>query len=442
MKDLVKFLMINVLILIIIAGSCLSLSAQDSRPNIILIMADDLGFETIGVNGGTSYPTPNIDKLAGEGIRFENAHSQPVCTPTRIQLMTGKYNVRNYFSFGKMDRDQVTFGNLLKDAGYKTAVAGKWQLGKEKDSPQHFGFETSCLWQQSLGRTDEDGHDTRFSNPTLQFNGEIKHFTNGEYGPDILSDFICDFIEENKEGPFFAYYPMLLTHCPFVPTPDSEDYNPTDPGSLTYKGEPKYFPDMVAYTDKLVGKIAAKVDELGISENTLIIFTGDNGTDQPIVSMLRGEKYPGGKHNTEDNGTWVPLIMRWDNTIEAGRECHDLIDFSDFLPTFCEMANIDLPSDFITDGVSFLPQLQGKKGNPREWIYCWYSKSAKIEDLRELARDKKYKLYTTGEFYNVKEDFFEKNPIPLHELNKEEKRAFKKLSKALDRYSNVRAENQ
>jgi arylsulfatase A len=184
------------------------------------------------------------------------------------------------------------------------------------------------------------------------------------------------------------------------------------------------------------------VDELGISENTLIIFTGDNGTDQPIVSMLRGEKYPGGKHNTEDNGTWVPLIMRWDNTIEAGRECHDLIDFSDFLPTFCEMANIDLPSDFITDGVSFLPQLQGKKGNPREWIYCWYSKSAKIEDLRELARDKKYKLYTTGEFYDIKDDFFEKNPIPLHELNKEEKRAFKKLSKALDRYSNVRAENQ
>lgn len=437
-----KFLMFKIFALTIIAGNCTSLFAQENRPNIILIMADDLGFETIGANGGTSYATPNIDKLAEEGIRFENAHSQPVCTPTRIQLMTGKYNVRNYFSFGKMNRDQVTFANLLKDAGYKTAVAGKWQLGKEKDSPQHFGFEASCLWQQSLERTDEEGHDTRFSNPTLQFNGEIKHFTNGEFGPDILSDFICDFIEENKEGPFFAYYPMVLTHCPFVPTPDSEDYDPKDPGSLTYKGESQYFPDMVAYMDKLVGKIAAKVDELGISEKTLLIFTGDNGTDQPIVSMFRGMEYPGGKHSTKDIGTWVPLIMRWDNTIEAGRECHDLIDFSDFLPTFCEMANIELPSDFITDGVSFLPQLHGKKGNPREWIYCWYSKFAKMDKLRELARNHKYKLYTTGEFYNVQEDFFEKNPIPLDELNKEEKQAYITLSNALNRYSNVRAEKQ
>ena len=442
MGKFMKFVVIKVLALIIVAVNCSSLSAQDNRPNIVLIMADDLGFETIGVNGGTSYSTPNIDKLAAEGIRFENAHSQPVCTPTRVQLMTGKYNVRNYFSFGKMDRSEVTFGNLLKDAGYKTAVAGKWQLGKEKDSPQHFGFEEACLWQHMLPRTDEDGHDTRFSNPILEFNGEPKKYTNGEYGPDILSDFICDFIEENKEVPFFAYYPMVLTHCPFVPTPDSEDYDPEDPGSLTYKGEAKYFSDMVSYMDKLVGKIAAKVDELGISENTLIIFTGDNGTDQPIVSMLRGEKYPGGKHNTKDNGTWVPLIMRWDNTIEAGRECNDLIDFSDFLPTFCEMANIDLPSDFVTDGVSFLPQLKGEKGNPREWIYSWYSKFAKIEDLRELARDKKYKLYATGEFYNVQEDFFEKNPIPLDKLNAEETRAYITLSQALNEFRNVRLENQ
>jgi arylsulfatase A len=324
-----------------------------------------------------------------------------------------------------MDISQVAFANLLKNGGYMTAIAGKWHFGQEKDSPNHFGFDEACLWQHRLPRIDEDGHDPRYPNPTLEFNGEPRHFTNGEFGPDIVTDFLCDFMEENKDNPFFAYYPMMLPHCPFVPTPDSDEYNPNYPGSLTYKGEPEYFSDMIFYVDKMVGKIAAKVDELGINQNTLIIFTGDNGTDQPIVSMLRGEKYPGGKHNTKDNGTWVPLIMRWDNTIEAGRKCNDLIDFRDFLPTFCEMANIDLPSDFVTDDVSFLPQLQGKKGNPREWIYCWYSKFAKMDKLRELARNHKYKLYTTGEFYNVQEDFFEKNPIPLDELNEEEKQAYK-----------------
>ena len=107
-------------------------------------MADDLGFECIKANGGESYETPNIDKLASEGLRFENCHSMPVCTPSRVQIMTGKYNIRNYARFGLLLRNQQTFGNFFKNAGYKTAIAGKWQLGREKDSPQHFGFEESC----------------------------------------------------------------------------------------------------------------------------------------------------------------------------------------------------------------------------------------------------------------------------------------------------------
>lgn len=421
-------------------GVCLA--ANDNRPNIILILADDLGFECIGANGGTSYQTPHIDKLAAQGMRWENCHSQPLCTPSRVQIMTGQYNVRNYTRFGVLDRELVSFANIFNDAGYKTAVAGKWQLGKQKDSPQHFGFEESCLWQQTLPRTDEEGHDTRFSNPTLEFNGEVRHFTNGEFGPDIVSDFICDFIEENKNEPFFAYYPMLLTHCPFVPTPDSEDYDPADPGSLSYKGESKYFPDMVAYMDKLVGKIVSKVEELGLSENTLIIFTGDNGTDQPIVSMFKGSEYPGGKGKTTDNGTHVPLIVRWDNSIEEGTECMDLVDFSDFLPTLCDVADIEIPTQLKIDGRSFLPQLLCEKGNPREWIYCWYSRSGKIDELSELARNKKYKLYTSGEFYNIQEDFYEKNPLALDDLNKEEKKAYNVLNKALEKFESIRQEGK
>ncbi|MDD7885443.1 sulfatase-like hydrolase/transferase [Flavivirga sp. 57AJ16] len=425
----------RMIIVILLLVSNLDLGAQDKRPNIVLILADDLGVETITANGGTSYQTPNIDRLASQGMLFQNCHAQPLCTPSRVQIMTGQYNVRNYTEFGKLDRSQISFGNIFKNAGYKTAIAGKWQLGGENDSPQHFGFDESCLWQQSQPRKDSEGHDTRFSNPTLEFNGKVKHFNNGEYGPDITSNFICDFIEENKNEPFFAYYPMILTHCPFVTTPDSNDWDSQSKGSLTYKGEPVYYADMVSYMDKLVGKIVSKIDELGLGENTLIVFTGDNGTDQPIVSMFKGGEYPGGKGKTTDNGTHVPLVARWTGTIDGNKECLDMVDFSDFLPTICDAASIKAPSNIPIDGISFMPQLLGKKGNPREWIYSWYDPRGK--KLKEFARNTEYKLYKTGEFYNVTDDFFEKAPIPLDNLKEKDKKAYKSLSKALNSYDNV-----
>lgn len=418
-----------------------NLIAQNMKPNVILIMADDLGFECVGANGGSSYSTPNIDELASNGMRFENCHAQPLCTPSRVQVMTGQYNVRNYTKFGELDRDQVTFGNLFKNAGYETAVAGKWQLGKEEDSPQHFGFDTSCLWQHMLPATDSAKHDTRYSNPLLEFNGKSRRFTNGEYSPDLACNFLCDFIEQNKDKPFFAYYPMNLTHCPFVPTPDSDDWNPNSMGSLTYKGEAGYFPDMVAYMDKLVGKIVSKVDELGLSKNTIIIFTGDNGTDKPIVSILRGRAYPGGKSETTDNGTHVPLIVSWKGAIEANKECHDLVDFSDILPTICEAAKIKITNQMALDGRSFFPQTLGKKGKKRKWIYTWYSRSGQTTHLKEYTRNKEYKLYTTGHLYNIKTDFFEKTPLKLKTIKGRDKKAYKTLKKGLDQYKGIRSIN-
>jgi len=412
--------------------------AQNSRPNIVLILADDLGYECIAANGGTSYKTPNIDKLASQGVRFENYHSQPVCTPTRVQLMTGQYNVRNYLNFGTLRRDQTTFANILKNAGYKTAIAGKWQLGKEKDSPQHFGFENSCLWQQSLDKTDDEGHDNRYSNPVVEINGEIKSYTNGEYGPDVFSDFLCNFIEENKNTPFLAYYPMALTHCPFVPTPDSKDWDPTDKGSMTYEGDPKYFPDMVAYMDKMVGKIVAKIEALGLSENTIIIFTGDNGTEGTITSTLNGKSYKGGKGSTKDNGTHTPLIIRWDKSIKAGKVSRNLVDCSDFLPTICDVAKTKIPGNPAIDGVSILPHLLGNSENTREWIYCWYTKSGKLDVVEELVRNEKYKLYKTGEFYNVHDDFQEKNPIAFENLNQNEKELYSQFSDVFKKYEHCR----
>ena len=203
-------------------------------------MADDLGYEAISANGSESCKTPELDRLAKEGARFENCFANPLCTPSRVKIMTGRYNVRNYTKFGILPRKETTFAHLLKKAGYTTCIAGKWQLGKQKDSPQHFGFDQSCLWQHTRPkeRVSKDGPvDSRFVNPDLEINGEPKKFRNGEYGPQVCTDFILDFIKANKENPFLVYYPMILTHCPFDPTPDSDDWDPERPGSKTYKGD-------------------------------------------------------------------------------------------------------------------------------------------------------------------------------------------------------------
>src|SRR6476646_5283671 len=211
---------------------------QPSKPNIVLIMADDFGYECVTADGGQSYKTPHLDRLAAAGVRFENCHVQPLCTPTRVQLMTGRYNVRNYLNFGTLVRAETTFGNLLKKAGYATGICGKWQLGHEKDSPQHFGFDESYLWQHTR-------RPPRYANPGLEHNGKELNFTNGEYGPDLVNDFAIDFVKRNKDKPFFLYYPMTLTHDPFQPTPDSPDWDPKAMGEMVNR-DPKHFADMVA----------------------------------------------------------------------------------------------------------------------------------------------------------------------------------------------------
>ncbi len=198
------------------------------RPNVILIMADDLGYETIGANGGTSYRTPNLDKLAATGARFTNCFVQPLCTPTRVQLMTGQYNVRNYVRFGYIDPKLTTFGQLLQQAGYATGITGKWQLGQERDLPQRLGFSESCLWQHTR-------RPARYANPGLEYGGVAKDFTNGEYGPDLVNDFAIDFISRHEAEDFFLYYPMMLTHSPYQPTPDSPDWDPKTTGEGSKK---------------------------------------------------------------------------------------------------------------------------------------------------------------------------------------------------------------
>ena len=372
----------------------LTISHAAERPNIILIMADDMGYEALSSNGSESCKSPNLDKLAAEGVRFTNCFSNPICTPSRAKIMTGQYNVRNYVKFGILDRGQTTFAHQLKAAGYATAITGKWQLGKEKDAPQHFGFEKSCLWQHTRsGRSKKDGttFDRRFVNPMLEFNGVEKDYTSGEYGPQVCTDFICDFIEENKRKPFLVYYPMILTHCPFDPTPDSTDWDSKRLGSTTYKGDQndpqRHFVDMVAFADKAIGQIVAQLEKSGVRDNTLILFTGDNGTDKPIVTPWNGTKVVGGKGSMTDTGTRVPLIINWPEGIKKpGRVVDDLVEFTDMFPTLCEVTGAKLPKNHPTDGASIVPVIQNKaEARTKDWVYIWYRG-------RVLVRDKKYSL--------------------------------------------------
>lgn len=400
--------------------------ADGKRPNVILMMADDMGYECVTANGGESFETPRLDALAASGIRFEHCHSQPICTPSRVQIMTGIYNNQNYLKFGILDPDARTFGNLFQDAGYKTAIAGKWQLEGGFKGPNKFGFDEYCLWQLTR-------RPPRFPNPGFEINGEEVDYKNGEYGPDIASDYLCDFMERNKDEPFFVYYPMIPPHFPFQPTPDSEEWDPTESREYPKKEwRDEWFQDMVKYTDKVVGKIVDKVEALGLRDDTLIIFTGDNGTYHGMKWQFKGETYTGGKGSPKDNGTHVPLIVNWPGTTPEGVVSQSLVDFSDMLPTIAEVAGIEVPADWGTDGVSFASEIKGGEKSPRDLIYCWYERDGKRDKASQHTRNQWYKLYAKGKFYNVVEDFEEKNPIDVANLDEKTRSVYLLLKQELD----------
>jgi len=409
--------------LLVQALCTLPVSAESSeRLNVVLIMADDVGYECFGCYGSEQYQTPNIDRLAAGGMRFTHCYSQPLCTPSRVKLMTGLSNVRNYSAFSVLNRDQKTIGQYFQAAGYQTAIAGKWQLlGAEHYAerfrgkgtrPGEAGFENYCLWQvDRLGK--------RYWGPLLNVDGENKQFGKDEYGPEIATRYLTDFMAENRDKSFFVYYPMILVHNPFLPTPDS--------ASRQSKNQQRNFEDMVAAMDKLVGRIADKAQSLGIAERTLILFIGDNGTNKAIRSKLGGETIRGGKGDTTDAGTRVPFVAYCPGTVPAGEVCDDLVDFSDFLPSVLGAAEAPVPDDL--DGRTFLPQLRGEPGTPREWMYCFYCPRPERTRPVRFVRDQRYKLYGDGRFYDVPSDPLEQNP--LTDLNKQAAAAHKKLEQAL-----------
>ncbi|MBS1826254.1 MAG: sulfatase-like hydrolase/transferase [Acidobacteria bacterium] len=386
----------------LLTSSTAMAQSPSRKPNIVFILADDVGYECFSPYGSKQYSTPVLSRLADAGVKFNHCYSTPLCTPTRVSLMTGQSNVRNYTDFGALRPGEYTFAKLFKDAGYATAIAGKWQLdGSNRvkgTAPAESGFDQWCLWNTGLtGRN-------RYWNPSIDLNGKLKSATKDDYGPDHYSAFLLDFIERNQHRPFFAYYPMALTHGPFEPTPDSADRNS--------KNNQKNFEDMVAYADKIVGRFVKKLEDLNLTRNTILIFTADNGTAHDLQSTLNGHTIHGDKGSATDGGTHVPLIVYAPGLIKGGRVLNDLVDPTDFLPTFADAIGAQLPANHAFDGRSFLPQLKGEKGNPRPYIYSYYFPRPYAEkydtpyahpEIR-FARDQRFKLYSDGRLFDLQSD--------------------------------------
>lgn len=417
-------------VLVHLAGT-VATPSEVAKPNVIVIMADDLGYETIGANGGTSYQTPHLDRLAATGVRFEHCYVQPLCTATRVQLMTGQSNARNYIRFGVIDPNVTTFAQLFERAGYATAIVGKWQLGREVDLPRRLGFQEYYLWQHTR-------RPPRYANPGLEIMGVEKDFQNGEYGPDLLNDFACDFVKRNKDKPFLLYYPLTLTHAPYQPAPDSPDWDPNAQGEQVNQ-HPRHFGEMVQYMDKLIGKLVDLLDELNIRKHTLLIFLGDNGTGGGIRSMMGDREVIGGKGKTTRAGMRVPLIVNGPGMVRSGVVCSDLVDSTDIFPTICEAAGIPIPDGLVLDGKSFWPQLCGQPATPRKWIYCWYSPRQGADTrVTEFAFNQRYKLYRDGRFYDCELDPEEKQPLEDSQLSEDTRQIREMLKQVLNAHVGIR----
>lgn len=406
-------------------------------------MVDDLGSEAVGCYGGTSYQTPVLDQMAKEGAKFNHAYAYPLCTPTRVSLMTGKYNFRNWKAFGILDPEEQTFGHLMQEAGYETCMVGKWQLQSYDPigypgghlrrntgmKVEDAGFKEYCMWHTA--HTEDKG--SRFPDPLIYQNGDFLKNTNGKYGPDIFVDYLNDFVKRHKDEPFFVYYPMALTHNPFLPTPDSKEWQ--DP-TLRHKEDTKFFKDMVEYTDKLMGKIITNLEELGIRENTMIIFYSDNGTHKKLQSNIGSKVVKGGKGDPTDAGTRIPLIISWKDHIKSGLVLEEMVAPPDFIPTIFDAIHQPLPSTFQTDGESFYPNLLGETNERRDWVFIDHDPRPGWDKEnfvpQRFVKGDRYKLYDDGRFYDIKQDELEERPLLIKKLDKEQSFLQKKYNKILD----------
>lgn len=362
---------------------------KSSRPNIIFILADDLGIGNVSCYGADKFKTPNIDMLAKSGIRFEHCYAAPLCGPSRALIMTGRYAFRTGMTGNDSGpvmkpANEIMMPKVLKPAGYVTAQVGKWnQLPLQ---PGDWGFDEYLRFAGS-------GKYWASQGPNYILNGQPKPL--GEkYLPDVMHEFVMDFITRHREQPFYLYYSMSLVHGPILRTPDSA------PDSKDL------YADNIAYMDKLVGKLIDELDRLKLREKTLVIFVGDNGTAnvESERSTVKGKHISGHKGDMLEGGSLVPMIASWPGTTPAGKVSQDLLDFSDYFPTFAQLTGAAIPEGVSIDGHSFASQLRGERGQPREWIFVelgkhWY------------VRDANWKLNESGELFDMKGAPFEEKLV-------------------------------
>lgn len=375
-----------------------------TKLNIILILGDDIGYEIPTYTGGQSYTTPNIDFMAAHGLQFTHCNSAPMCSPSRFMLLTGKYNFRNYFgnSWGDLGLDQKTMANMLHDAGYKTCVAGKWQLNNGDSAIKHFGFDKYCVTNPfKVQGNDDDVKLHLYKDPSIYQNAaylpnsEVK----GKYSEDMFFNYLSNFIDSNKTQPFFIYWAPNLCHKPFSPTPDDADFATWDPNRLPQDKDTIYFPSMVKYFDKNIGLLLSKLQASNLQQKTVILFiAGDNGTDWVINSLYKGKRVHGSKGSSIDAGIHVAFIAYMPRKILPGVNT-DPIDFVDFLPTIARIAGLPQPKTYGTlDGLSFYLQLLGNVNiNARKYGYCYYDANRHGPDT---IREKIWSLDTTYKVYD------------------------------------------
>ncbi|TWU03649.1 sulfatase-like hydrolase/transferase [Neorhodopirellula pilleata] len=400
-----------------------AVAAETRPPNILFLFADDVGQEVLECYGGQSYPTPHLNELARTGMKFRHAYSMPVCHPSRLTLMSGKYPFRHgKVAWGDYPQaaEELTFSRRLQRAGYTTYIAGKWQLCLLKDDPLHpkrMGFDQWDLFGWHEG--------PRYYEPMIYRNGTVREDTIGHYGPDLYQDGLIEFMKANRDRPFLAYYSMAVAH------EVTDDLNPPVPHGPFDRYDS--YPEMVAEMDRAVGRMVAALEALKLRENTLILFLADNGTPPeiiiradgsdlirtPVVSRRNGLDVPGGKKQLTNAGTNVPMIANWRGTIRPGQEVDDLVDFSDIMPTFLELAGASPPSDQVLDGVSFADRLFGTGVSPRAFAYCEEAVLPKpggvepdgVSSGMRWVRTQDWKLYRDGRLFHMSEDPTEAYPF-------------------------------
>lgn len=419
--------------------------ADSDQPNILLIMADDVGIEGFGCYGGSSYNTPNVDRLAAEGMRFTHAYSQPLCTPTRVQLMTGKYNHRNWKAFGILDPTETTFGHRLQEAGYTTGIFGKWQLqsydpvgfpgADQRRStgmhPKDAGFDQYALFH-SL-HTDDKG--SRYAHPTMLEGeagsaGELKTYE-GRYGPDVWAEKVVSFFDRKTDQPKFVYYPMALPHRPFEPTPRTDGWQ----AKIEREDELRFAADMIEYTDVIVGKLIDGLRAGGHLQNTIVMFYSDNGTHTLVTSRMDdGRDIQGGKASVLQTGIHVPLVVFWQGHIDPS-VCDDLVDASDFFPTLCDLAKAKLPDGL--DGTSFAPTLFGRPSIKRSAAFFWYDPRPGWDKERfgrhVFAINKTHKYFRSGDLFRLTDQPLEEVLITERAMSDEDRESKRMLAEVIEK---------